>query len=1074
VGAGALHVDAALAATAATFAPERAVEFSATFGGQANQHAGFGTDLNAPPWAIISTRAGDGLYARTNSGSASTDTPLSAALIGSPHVFRIVWRSGSVEYWVDGALAVTHSIGIAASMRPLASDLLLDGGGLAISWMRLSPYAASGSFASRVYDGLSGTNWGTASWTLASQPAGPGFTLQVRRGDTPVPDGTWSPFVTVPFSGATLGGHSRYLQYRADFTSADLLSTAALDEVHISCEAGPDVAAPVITNVAAVPGPGGTTATIIWLTDEPADSRVGYGLSAALGTSASDGADVYSHAVPLTGLTAGATYHFRVTSADPANNSASEPLAPGTLTFTTPAPACRVDDLAADFAGGAFTGTMVTETSDGEVTLLSPLGAEFSGSSLPADWQSGPWTGGTATVSSGALAVDGARAMANGTVSGADAIEFVATFTPVGFQHVGLVKDFDFNSPWAIVSTFSGDGNLYARTSDGTNVLIPGSWMGAPHRFRIERSGGSFAFFADGALVASIAAGVTEALHPIASDFNAGGGGVTVDWLRASPYPASGEFESTVADAGGPATWVSAAWTASVATPTAVAIEVRAGDTPAPDGSWSPFTAVSGPGGSVGLSGRYAQYRMRLTTGDPRLTPALEDIQLTCAACTDATPPAAIATLQSTTLHAPGAGAGLQRVRLDWSGVEPGATVQVYRKAYGDYPLYRSGTGATPALPATPAAAVTDGWTLTAIAAPGGEDSPSSRDFWHYVLFSADACGNVSGPSNLSGGSLSYRLGDVKDGVTDCAGDGVVNTSDLSFLGASYGEVLGSGDPRACMDVGPTTDYAPVSRPAPDGRLNFEDLILYAINFETGPGALSATRRAVSGGANEVTLEAGSLPAPGGTFALALRFHGAGNLQGVSLALGWNADVVEPVGFEPGELLSRQESPAMAFSPAPGAMDAAVLGRGSGLTGDGELGRITFRVKAAGQPGFSLRRAEGRDGSNRSQPLDGSTTSAPSPSVVARTEFRGAHPNPFTQSATIHFALERGGPVRLAVFDLGGRRVRTLVNGTFEAGERVAVWDGRDDSGASLSPGYYVLRLEAGDVVRTRTLWLIR
>jgi flagellar hook assembly protein FlgD len=56
------------------------------------------------------------------------------------------------------------------------------------------------------------------------------------------------------------------------------------------------------------------------------------------------------------------------------------------------------------------------------------------------------------------------------------------------------------------------------------------------------------------------------------------------------------------------------------------------------------------------------------------------------------------------------------------------------------------------------------------------------------------------------------------------------------------------------------------------------------------------------------------------------------------------------------------------------------------------------------------------------------------------------------------------------VHDLQGRHVATLVSGLEEAGERIALWDGRDADGRRLAAGVYVIRLETDDGSQTRSL----
>jgi hypothetical protein len=81
-----------------------------------------------------------------------------------------------------------------------------------------------------------------------------------------------------------------------------------------------DVVPPEITNVQAV-NITDTSAIITWNTDEPANSLVEYGTSTSYGSSLTSAGYVTTHGLILTGLTEGTTYHFRVTSADAANNT---------------------------------------------------------------------------------------------------------------------------------------------------------------------------------------------------------------------------------------------------------------------------------------------------------------------------------------------------------------------------------------------------------------------------------------------------------------------------------------------------------------------------------------------------------------------------------------------------------------------------------------------------------------------------------------------------------------------------------------------------------------------------------
>ncbi len=69
---------------------------------------------------------------------------------------------------------------------------------------------------------------------------------------------------------------------------------------------------------------------------------------------------------------------------------------------------------------------------------------------------------------------------------------------------------------------------------------------------------------------------------------------------------------------------------------------------------------------------------------------------------------------------------------------------------------------------------------------------------------------------------------------------------------------------------------------------------------------------------------------------------------------------------------------------------------------------------------------------------------------------------PASPVAVLRFALPKPTTATLSVHSADGRVVRTLLNGSLEAGEHDCRWDGCDDRGASVPPGNYSLQLEAG------------
>lgn len=94
--------------------------------------------------------------------------------------------------------------------------------------------------------------------------------------------------------------------------------------------------------------------------------------------------------------------------------------------------------------------------------------------------------------------------------------------------------------------------------------------------------------------------------------------------------------------------------------------------------------------------------------------------------------------------------------------------------------------------------------------------------------------------------------------------------------------------------------------------------------------------------------------------------------------------------------------------------------------------------------------------------------------VVPYSNHIAASPNPFNPSTTVSFSLPATATARLVVYDITGRKVRTLVSVRITAGNHSTVWDGRDDAGRPVSSGVYIARLESGSSARSMKMLLVR
>lgn len=428
----------------------------------------------------------------------------------------------------------------------------------------------------------------------------------------------------------------------------------------------------------------------------------------------------------------------------------------------------------------------------------------------------------------------------------------------------------------------------------------------------------------------------------------------------------------------------------------------------------------------------------------------------------------------------PGAASGLtaapghRRIGVAWQDPAGGdlAFLEVWRAVWADddqggasaYPEY----GGLPndVLPARPVsradALASPRWTLAGSVPPGEQsfddvDGPGGlpRGIYLYEVFAADTAGLYGPRADAGAAATSYLLGDRDgDGAVTLAQD--VNQG----LALCYGTVAGGPSFDNECDYGPTDDHRGDGIPQPDDAVDFKDLMILALNFDT-------------------VLDKGDAPPPAafrfawtetapGAWTLSVTEAGA-ELKGLRLTADLGGGAVRTLAA--GDLLLSQGHPFFLADAAGPGLDVglALLGDGARLRGTGELLHLTV---AAGSPPDDPH-VDARDAWNSAQ-LVTLAIAAAEPPPPLRHRAGPAVPNPFNPSTRIAFELPVAEEVTLAIYSLDGRRVVTLAAGVWPAGRHEVVWDGRDGRGDAVASGTYVSRLQAGSFTRTCKMTLLK
>lgn len=84
------------------------------------------------------------------------------------------------------------------------------------------------------------------------------------------------------------------------------------------------------------------------------------------------------------------------------------------------------------------------------------------------------------------------------------------------------------------------------------------------------------------------------------------------------------------------------------------------------------------------------------------------------------------------------------------------------------------------------------------------------------------------------------------------------------------------------------------------------------------------------------------------------------------------------------------------------------------------------------------------------------------------------YPNPFNPVTTITYTLAKSGKINLAVYNLLGQKVRTLVNSNATAGLHINKWNGLDDHGKKVASGIYFYKLEADNFTAVKKMIMLK
>ena len=84
------------------------------------------------------------------------------------------------------------------------------------------------------------------------------------------------------------------------------------------------------------------------------------------------------------------------------------------------------------------------------------------------------------------------------------------------------------------------------------------------------------------------------------------------------------------------------------------------------------------------------------------------------------------------------------------------------------------------------------------------------------------------------------------------------------------------------------------------------------------------------------------------------------------------------------------------------------------------------------------------------------------------------YPNPFNPSTKFKISVPEKSSIEVTVFDISGRRIKTLYNGEAEQGSYFISWDGRDESGKKVPSGVYIYNMKTAQFQQSKRMFMLK
>jgi len=408
-------------------------------------------------------------------------------------------------------------------------------------------------------------------------------------------------------------------------------------------------------------------------------------------------------------------------------------------------------------------------------------------------------------------------------------------------------------------------------------------------------------------------------------------------------------------------------------------------------------------------------------------------------------------------------------VALSWDPVDDAQGYMIRYNFTNENPVYGSGPPPFPALPV-------QGILEVGLHPDNSYDFEGPQDdLYAFGIWTLSNAGLWSGSANNQVMENNYRLGDFEDPDEVLGSDGCLSFDpEFVALAVSYNTDLGDTYYDEYLDFAPTSDLSETGYAVPDTHVDFEDLVIFALNYKWSRARTECDGQKIVGGpalasAPDITVSAEipSYSRIGEEFTVPISISDGTGIAGYHLVFDYNPAVLEVVSVNPGEVYQGVDRTFFYHDTEAEGIDisSAVL-NDEGLRA-GEIAVVTFRTRATGAVNLEDELLDIRDWSNQKATVS-FELAAKGGSLPTEYQLSQNYPNPFNPTTTVELALPQAGQYRLTIYNVIGQVVEVF-EGYSDAGYMTFNWDA-----SGQASGVYLYKVTVGNFSATKKMVLLK